>query len=169
MTGGRNLPDKPRSSCHCYGDDLDRTTECVGQASQGQRGKPVIGGGVLFKGRPAEKLTAGLQELSGTDNGPYKDLLNPEQVLVDAYDNVHLCQGLRMATSGRSRCGSWFTRTIRSCTQPRDHSSEVDPARLAAEYGLAMNDDYVAEYHLCYTTRKLLTPRSRSISRPPHP
>jgi len=32
------------------------------------------------------------------------------------------------------------------------------PIRLATEHGLAMNDSYVDECHLCYTARKLLLP-----------
>ena len=68
------------------------------QAGDGRHGKPVIGGGVLFKGRAAEKLTAGLplrgcHELTTC---PHEDLLSPERVHVDAYGNVHLCQGLSM-------------------------------------------------------------------------
>jgi len=63
------------------------------QAAEGQRGKPVVGGGVLFKGRAAEKLTVGLplrpcEELTTC---PHEDLLSPERVHVDAYGNVHLC------------------------------------------------------------------------------
>ena len=68
------------------------------QADQGQRGKPVVGGSVLFKGRAAEKLTAGLPVCPAEElrTCPHEDLLSPERVHVDAYGNVHLCQGLSM-------------------------------------------------------------------------
>ena len=68
----------------------------AGQAADSARGKPVIGGGVLFKGRAAEKLTTGLPVRPNKEftTCPHEDLVNPERVHVDAYGNVHLCQGL---------------------------------------------------------------------------
>ena len=64
--------------------------------SGGGKGQPVTGGGVLFKGRAAEKLTSGLpmrpwQELTTC---PHEELANPERVHVDSYGNVHVCQGV---------------------------------------------------------------------------
>lgn len=61
-----------------------------------EKGQPVMGGGVRFKGRAAEKLTAGLavrpwRELTTC---PHEELAAPERVHVDAYGNVHVCQGI---------------------------------------------------------------------------
>jgi hypothetical protein len=131
------------------------------KASGGRRGKPVVGGGVLFKGRAAEKLTAGLplcpcEELTTC---PHEDLLSPERVHVDAYGNVHLCQGLSMGNI-------WEKPLVElvSSYDPQKHPIvgpllRGGPIRLAAEYGVPIEDSYVDECHLCYTTRKLLLTR----------
>ena len=131
-----------------------------GQASEDHRGKPVIGGGVLFKGRAAEKLTAGLpvrlcKELTTC---PHEDLLSPERVHVDAYGNVHLCQGLSM--------GNIWEKPLRELVRSYDaHKHPIvgpmlrgGPIGLAKEHGLAMSDNYVDECHLCYMARKQLLP-----------
>jgi MoaA/NifB/PqqE/SkfB family radical SAM enzyme len=130
-------------------------------AAEGWHGKPVVGGGVLFKGRAAEKLTAGLPRRSCEQftTCPHEDLLNPERVHVDAYGNVHLCQGLSM--------GNIWEKPLRELVcgyQAQTHPIagpllRGGPMRLATEYGLAMCDSYVDECHMCYTARKLLLPR----------
>ena len=131
------------------------------QVAEGGRGKPVVGGGVLFKGRAAEKLTSGLpvrpcEELTTC---PHEDLLSPERVHVDAYGNVHLCQGLSM--------GNIWERPLRELVRDYDaHKHPIagplirgGPIRLATEHRVEMGDGYVDECHLCYTIRKLLMPR----------
>jgi len=131
------------------------------QAAEGRRGKPVVGGGLLFKGRAAEKLTAGLptRPCEEFTTCPHEDLLSPERVHVDAYGNVHLCQGLTM--------GNMWEEPL--CDLVRAYDPQMHPivgpllrggpARLATEHGLAMSNSYVDECHLCYTARKLLLPR----------
>ncbi len=125
-----------------------------------RRGKPVIGGGVLFKGRAAEKLTTGLpvRPCSELTTCPHEDLLCPERVHVDAYGNVHLCQGVSM--------GSLWENPL--CDLVRSYEAHkhpivgpllrCGPIGLAKEHGLAVSDSYVDECHLCYTARKQLLP-----------
>lgn len=128
------------------------------QADEGQRGKPVVGGSVLFKGRAAEKLTAGLpvrpaEELTTC---PHEDLLSPERVHVDAYGNVHLCQGLSM--------GNIWEKPLPDLVRGYDAQKHPiagplirgGPIRLVTEYGLEMSGGYVDECHLCYMARKSL-------------
>ena len=132
------------------------------QAAGARRGEPVIGGGVLFKGRAAEKLTAGLpvrlcKELTTC---PHEDLLSPERVHVDAYGNVHLCQGLSM--------GNIWEKALPDVVHDYDaHRHPIagpllrgGPIGLVKEHGLAISDCYVDECHLCYTARKQLLPSS---------
>ena len=135
---------------------------CVShQPSGDNRGKPVVGGGVLFKGCAAETLTPGLpvrdcQELATC---PHEDLLRPERVHVDAYGNVHLCQGLSM--------GNVWEKPLRDVIRDYDAQRHPivgpllrgGPIRLAKEHGLETSDSYVDECPLCYTARKLLLPR----------
>jgi Radical SAM superfamily len=130
-------------------------------ASEDRRGKPVFGGGVLFKGRAAEKLTAGLPVRARGEltTCPHEDLLSPERIHVDAYGNVHLCQGLSM--------GNIWENPLPDLVRGYDAQRHPiagpllrgGPIGLAIDDGLAMNDGYVDECHLCYTARKLLLPR----------
>jgi len=131
------------------------------RADDGRRGKPVIGGSVLFKGRAAEKLTAGLPLRPSAEltTCPHEDLLSPERVHVDDYGNVHLCQGLSMGNIWETPlpdlvCG--YDAQEHPIAGPLLRGG---PIRLATEHGLAMDDSYVDECHLCYTARKLLLPR----------
>ena len=132
-----------------------------GQPSDDNRGKPVIGGGVLFKGRAAEKLTAGLpvRHCEELTTCPHEDLRSPERVHVDAYGNVHLCQGLSI--------GNIWETPLPDLVRDYDaHNHPIaeplfrgGPIGLVREHRLAMSDCYVDECHLCYMARKLLLPR----------
>jgi len=132
-----------------------------GQGADSARGRPVVGGGVLFKGRAAEKLTTGLpvRPCEEFRTCPHEDLVSPERVHVDAYGNVHLCQGLSM--------GNIWQKPLFELVRNYDAQKHPivgplvrgGPARLATEYELVMNDGYVDECHLCYTVRKMLLPR----------
>jgi MoaA/NifB/PqqE/SkfB family radical SAM enzyme len=131
------------------------------QAFEDHRGKPVIGGGVLFKGRAAEKLTAGLplRDSKELTTCPHEDLVSPERVHVDAHGNVHLCQGLIMGNIWETP----LAELIRSY-EAQKHPIvgplvRGGPIGLANEQKLAVSDGYVDECHLCYTVRKALLPR----------
>jgi hypothetical protein len=139
---------------------IDPPTVVPVSDSGGGKGQPVTGGGVLFKGRAAEKLTAGLpvrpwRELTTC---PHEELTNPERVHVDAYGNVHVCQGISI--------GNMWTTPLSELMRSYDAARhpivgplvEGGPARLVERFGLEVSDAYVDECHLCYTARKLLLP-----------
>ena len=124
------------------------------------KGQAVTGGGVLFKGRAAEKLTAGLlvrpwRELSTC---PHEELADPKRVHVDAYGNVHVCQGVSIGNM-------WIT-PLSELVLTYDAAQhpivgplvEGGPARLVERFGLNVADAYVDECHLCYMARKSLLP-----------
>jgi len=125
-----------------------------------RRGKPVVGGGVLFKGRAAEKLTAGLpvRPRAELTTCHHEDLLSPERVHVDAYGNVHLCQGLNMGNIWETPLSDLVRGYDAQAHPIAGPLLRGGPIRLATEHGLATNDSYVDECHLCYTARKLLLP-----------
>ncbi len=140
----------------------------VSPSGEDQKGKPVVGGSVLFKGRAAEKLTPGLTVRPSRElvTCPHEDLLNPERVHIDAYGNVHLCQGLSMGNV-------WEKPLVELVRAYNPYKHPVvgpllrgGPIRLAAETGLAITDEYVDECHLCYTVRKKLLPRFPSCLAP---
>ena len=136
---------------------------------QGQeKGGPVIGGGAMFKGRAVEKLTAGLpcrpwRELTTC---PHEDLEAPSRVHVDAYGNVHLCQGLSM--------GNLWERPLATLVaeyEPGGHPVcgpllRGGPARLAAEYSVDHAAGYVDECHFCYLVRRALVDRFPGVLAP---
>jgi Radical SAM superfamily/4Fe-4S single cluster domain len=125
------------------------------------RGKPVVGGGVLFKGRAAEKLTSELptRPCEELQTCPYEDLASPERVHVDTYGNVHLCQGLSI--------GNMWEKPLPELVHGYDAQKHPvvgplvrgGPVGLATEHGLPMSGSYVDECHLCYMMRKLLLPQ----------
>jgi hypothetical protein len=131
-------------------------------ADKGQhKGKPVIGGGAMFKGRAVEKLTAGLplrpwQEFTEC---PHEDLKSPGRVHLDAYGNVHLCQGLSM--------GNMWETPLSKMVESYDAGShpicgplvEGGPALLAKEYDIPHGDAYVDACHICYRVRLALLDR----------
>ena len=128
--------------------------------ADGGKGQPVTGGGVLFKGRAAEKLTAGLptrpwQEFTTC---PHEELADPERVHVDPYGNVHVCQGLSIGNMWRTP----LSKLLREYN-PRKHPIvgplvEGGPARLVERFRLKVADACVDECHLCYMARKSLLP-----------
>jgi len=130
-------------------------------AAEGRHGKPVVGGSVLFKGRAAEKLTIGLPTRSSAEftTCPHEDLVHPERVHVDAYGNVHLCQGLSIGNIWEKPLADLFRAYDAHAHPIVGPLVRGGPKQLAAEHGLAMRDGYVDECHMCYTARKLLLPR----------
>ena len=135
-------------------------TVSLGPDSSGDKGQPVTGGGVLFKGRAAEKLTAGLpvRPWRALITCPHEELANPERVHVDAYGNVHVCQGVSI--------GNMWSKPLSELVRDYDASKhpivgplvEGGPARLAERFGVTVADAYVDECHLCYMARKSLLP-----------
>ncbi len=125
------------------------------------KGQPVTGGGVLFKGRAAEKLTEGLprrrrEELTTC---PHEELDAPTRVHVDCYGNVHVCQGLSMGNM-------WETPLSELAREYNGHQHPIcgallcgGPNALAKEYGIELPDEFVDECHYCYTVRKALIER----------
>ncbi|MCB2183123.1 MAG: 4Fe-4S cluster-binding domain-containing protein [Desulfobulbaceae bacterium] len=127
-------------------------------AEGGTKGRPVIGGNVKFRGRAVEKLTGNLplrlkEQLTQC---PYEDLVSPSRVHVDAFGNVHLCQGISM--------GNWRQTSLSELVKNYEAQKHPicgplvrgGPMRLCEEYGLDMKDEYVDECHLCYAARLAL-------------
>jgi hypothetical protein len=132
-------------------------------------GQQVIGGSVMFRGRAAEKLVAGLptQPYGRFTKCTSEDLRNPGRVHVDAYGNVHLCQGLCMGNM-------WATplSELVKGYEPDSHPIagpvlKGGPALLAEEYGVGVEAEYVSACHLCYVVRKALIGRFPQYLAPP--
>ena len=132
----------------------------ISSSPSAEKGQPVTGGGVRFRGRAAEKLTTGLplrpwQELTTC---PHEALANPERVHVDAFGNVQVCQGISI--------GNMWETPLSELLRNYDGAKHAivgpllsgGPAELVRRFGIKVDDGYVDECHLCYTARKRLRP-----------
>ena len=133
-----------------------------------QPGDPVTGGGVMFRGRAAVKLTEGMP-LTSWDSFPecpYENLTDPGRVHLDPLGNLHLCQGIVM--------GNLFEEPLQEILadyNPYEHPIvgpllNGGPTALVQEYDLAHEDGYADACHLCYTARLVLRDRFPALLRP---
>ena len=135
----------------------------------GEDGRAVVSGGVMFRGRAVERLAADMP-LRPADEFPeclHEKLREPARVHVDAYGNVHLCQGLLMGNV-------WRTPLERLVAEfdPDGHPVcgpllRGGPAALAEVCGLDRAGGYVDACHLCYEARKALLDRFPDCLGPP--
>ncbi len=132
------------------------------------KGKPIVKGGVKFRGRAVEKLAEGIprQPWKNLTSCPHEDLENPERVHLDAFGNVHLCQGLLMGNIWQTPL-SELIRTY----DPKSHPIcgpllKGGPALLAQKYGVALEPEYIEECHLCYLVRRALIDRFPAVLGP---
>ena len=128
---------------------------------QQDKGEPVVGGGVMFKGRAVEKLAAELPRRRWEEftECPHEDLGSPQRVHLDPYGNIHLCQGLSMGNI-RQTFLSEIIRNYDADVHPICRSLiRGGPALLAKEYKVKHQDKYVDACHFCYLVRLALLDR----------
>ena len=140
---------------------IDKPTVKEGVNKEHAKGRPVIGGGAIFRGRAVEKLIEGLPRRSWREftECPYEDLRNPGRVHLDAHGNIHLCQGLSM--------GNMWDVALSKIVKQYDADSHPicrplvngGPARLANEYAVPHEAEYVDACHMCYLVRRALIDR----------
>ena len=129
--------------------------------AESEPGATLVGGGVMFRGRAAEKLTEGLprQPWTACTSCPYEDLADPGRIHLDPFGNLHLCQGLVI--------GNLFERPLAEIIAGYDPETHPlvepllngGPAQLARAFGLEHEPDYVDACHLCYSARRELRPQ----------
>ncbi len=169
------ISDLSISSDEIHGDTGEESAAGRAAAAAGELGMPVLvmrcekpklspegtsiaSSGVMFRGRAAEKMTAGMPKrpAAGMTSCPGEKLDAPGRVHVDAYGNVHLCQGLLM--------GNIFRKPLRELAKEYDFRSHPiagplvsgGPLALARKYGVQAADAYISECHFCYTVRRAL-------------
>jgi len=139
---------------------IDEPSVTTGEDEE-NRGKPVIGGTTMFRGRTVDKLTAGLPQRPWKEftSCPHEDLESPQRVHLDPYGHVHLCQGLSMGNA-------WDTPLSRMVTGYNAATHPVcsllvkgGPALLAEKFGVNHEDTYVDACHFCYSVRRELLDR----------
>ncbi len=146
-----------------------RKPTVVVQDASGERGQPVVGGNVLFRGRAAERLTSGLP-LAPWDSFvecPHEDLEEPKRVHVDCYGNVQLCQGITMGNLWQTPLHEMVSQYHAAAHPIAGPLARGGPALLAKEYDAPHDAGYVDACHMCYTIRKALIGRWSQYLNPP--
>ena len=134
---------------------IDKPTVELQKEEGEERGRPVVGGHVKFRGRAVEKLTKNLP-LRMRDQlceCPYEDLVSPSRVHVDAFGNVQVCQGISMGNCWKTPLSELI----------KDYDAQEHPIcgplirggpiQLVKEHGLDLEDEFVDECHLCFAAR----------------
>jgi hypothetical protein len=124
-------------------------------------GNETVSGGVAFRGRAAESYADDLptQPPEAFTKCPAEDLRNPGRVHVDAYGNVHLCQGLLMGNAWRTPMADLVVSYEPDAHPIAGPMLRGGPARLAEEHGVQPRDAYVSACHMCYLVRRALIDR----------
>jgi len=131
-------------------------------------GTSLTGGGVMFRGRAADKLTEGLprQPWQSFTACPYEDLGNPSRIHLDPFGFLHVCQGVVMGNLWE-RPLSQILAEYNAKTHPVVGALLTGgPAQLINQFGLEHKPDYVDACHLCYRAREALRPEFPHILAP---
>jgi hypothetical protein len=134
-----------------------------------EKGEPITGGPVRFRGRAVYKLVEGLPRQPWTEftECPDEDFAEPGRVHLDAFGHVHLCQGVIM--------GNVWQRPLTEIVADYDPQAhpiigplmEGGPAALVGRYDLPHAEGYVDACHLCYLARDALRGQFPELLAPP--
>jgi hypothetical protein len=123
---------------------------------------------VVFRGRAAEKLAAQVPHKAWRTFGecPWEDLRHPERVHVDAFGNLHVCQGISI--------GNLLERPLTEIMRDYDPGRHPvvgpllagGPAALVDEYQLPHRPGYADACQLCYQARCELRERFPDVLTP---
>lgn len=144
--------------------NLPMDTICIeppSVAQSGDKGQPVMGGGVIFRGRAIEKLSDGLprRPWQTLDSCPHENLGSPGRVHVDPFGHVHLCQGLVMGNMWQTPLSEIDSRYDAFHHPIGGPLLTGGPAELARTYGLSPEAGYIDECHFCWLLRNQLRPQ----------
>jgi hypothetical protein len=130
-------------------------------ADAANMGEPVSGGGLMFRGRAAEKLAAAAvrQSWELLTSCPYEDLANPGRVHLDPFGNLHLCQGLLLGNLFRQPLSQILDEYVPEAHPIAWPLLTGGPAGLVQTYQLPHQAAYADACHLCYSSRQMLRPR----------
>ncbi|MCB2213447.1 hypothetical protein KQI52_15130 [bacterium] len=135
------------------------------------KGEPILGGGVRFRGRAAEKLVDDpvlprrpWMEFSECPDENWTDL---GRVHLDGYGNLFTCQGVVIGNMKNKPLAH-----VLADYEPFAHPiigplARSGPAGLVKEYNLDLKGDYLDACELCYKARKELRQRFPEQLAPP--
>lgn len=126
------------------------------ESGEGSLGKPVVGGGAMFRGRAVDKLTGNLPCRPWRDlcKCPYEDLESPQRVHVDPFGNVQICQGISIGNMWMMSLADLIS-SYNSASHPIcGPLVRGGPAQLSKELGVKPDEGYIDECHFCYVVRR---------------
>ncbi|UCD08146.1 MAG: 4Fe-4S cluster-binding domain-containing protein [Dehalococcoidales bacterium] len=126
-----------------------------------EKGEAIIGGSTMFRGRAVDKLIEGLptRYWENFTECSYENLESPGRVHIDAYGNIHICQGISMGNVWQtplSEIDNTWNADLHPVCGPLVKNG---PAGLIREYDIDHENEYVDVCHCCYQIRKSLLDR----------
>ncbi len=119
------------------------------------KGRPVIEGKVMFKGRAIEKLAEGLPTKPWTEFNKCldEDFVNQGRVHIDPFGYVHVCQGIVIGNMKQAPLSKML-----EDFNPQKHPIcapilKGGPVELVRKYEVDHKEEYVDECHICYSAR----------------
>lgn len=119
------------------------------------KGRPVIGGGAMFRGRAVENLIKGLptRHWERLNSCPYEDLVDLGRVHLDTFGNVQICQGVSIGNVWKMPLSEIIAKYDINEHPICSPLIKGGPAELIRKYNLNHEESYVDECHLCYEMR----------------
>ena len=119
---------------------------------------PKDGEGVRFRGRAADTLTTGRPTWPAATftTCPDEDLADPGRVHLDAWGNVHLCQGVLLGNAWQTPLAALLTAYDAERHPVCGPLLRGGPAALVAESGLDLPATWASACHLCFAVRREL-------------
>jgi hypothetical protein len=126
--------------------------------AQTDKGEPITGGSIRFRGRAVAELAEGVPRRPWTEftECPDEDFVDPGRLHLDAFGHLHVCQGVVM--------GNLWQRPLKEITasyDPITHPiigplTEGGPVALVERYNLPHEETAIDACHLCYLARDAL-------------
>lgn len=133
-----------------------------------ESGGEVVAGGVMFRGRAAERLVDGLPTRPWDDftECPAENPREPGRVHLDSYGNVHICQGMSMGNMWETPLAELVAIWDGDAHPICGPLLRGGPAALVREYDVGHAARYVSACHLCYQARRALVDRFEAYLAP---
>ena len=124
-----------------------------------EKGQPVVGGGVMIRGRAADTLLDGLARHDANlfDDCKFEELRQPSRLHLDPFGNLHLCQGVIVGNIWRTPLAEIIAGYDPDAHPIAGPILRGGPRGLADEHGITVDaEGYADACHLCYSVRKAL-------------
>ncbi|MBU0509400.1 radical SAM protein [bacterium] len=135
-----------------------------------EKGAPVLGGDVRFRGRAVEKLAdenLPRKSWDSFDECPDEDFEKIGRLHLDPFGYLYSCQGV-VAGNLKEKSLAEIVREYQPATEPIiGPLMRGGPAALVREYRLPLEGQYIDACHLCYLARKMLRERYPDHLAPP--